>query len=508
MKIRILISLLLVAACHVNAQLKNIKVEGGTISGLSTGEVAVFKGIPFAAPPVADLRWKAPKSVQAWKGVKKCEAFSASPVQPKPVPFNMWTEEFIAPPQPLSEDCLYLNVWTAAKSAKEKRPVFVWIYGGGFVSGSAGCAVYDGEDLAKRGVVFVSINYRVGPFGFLVHPELNKESGHNVSGNYGILDQIAALTWIQKNIAAFGGDPVNVTIAGQSAGSFSVNALVASPLAKGLFHRAIAQSGSFVSSGPKKKLSDGEATGQTFLKNAGVNSIAELRQKSAEEIQKLAGTVPFGSFAPVYEDYVLPSDPVSFFKAGKHNDVPVLIGWVTGDGALRGGANASAEKFKQDAADKYGEKAAEFLKAFPASNDDEAKASQLKLGICQFAAYPGHIWATSNKQPVFLYQFNFVPTDKPGFPNYGAFHTSEVPYALHTLHKWNRPWQPRDLQMEETMSGYWINFIKKGNPNGPGLPEWKSYDSRNGAIMEMSDVTALRPALFELEFAALEFVSN
>ncbi|HEY3403240.1 MAG TPA: carboxylesterase family protein, partial [Ohtaekwangia sp.] len=318
------------------AQLKTVKTENGTVSGLQQNEVSIFKGIPFAAPPIGELRWKAPQPVKNWSGTRKCETFPASPIQSNPVPFLMWSEEFITPQQPLSEDCLYLNIWTAAKSAKEKRPVFVWIHGGGFVSGSGACPIYDGEKMAKNGIVYVSINYRLGVFGFLAHPELSKESGENASGNYAILDQIAALQWIKKNIAAFGGDPEQVTIAGQSAGSFCVNALVASPLAKDLFQRAIAQSGSFVANGFGRSLESAETTGKTFVQNANATSIAELRKKSADDIFKAAQTLPYGSFSPVFEDYTLPSQPLTFFRAGKQNNVPLLTGWVTGDASLRG----------------------------------------------------------------------------------------------------------------------------------------------------------------------------
>lgn len=484
----------------LQAQLKTVKTQNGLVEGYQKDGVNIFKGIPFAAPPVGDLRWRAPLPAKNWSVVRKCELFSASPMQARPVPFAMWTEEFISPPEPLSEDCLYLNVWTAAKSDREKLPVFIWIYGGGFVSGSAACAIYDGEEMAKKGVIYVSINYRIGPFGFLAHPELSKESGKNASGNYAFLDQIAALQWIQKNIAAFGGDPGNITIAGQSAGSFSVNALVASPLAKGLFHRAIAQSGGLIAGNRAKKLGEAEKVGQTFVQNAKANSIDELRLITAEEIQKIAETVPFGSFAPVLEDYVLPSEPLSWFGKGNHNDVPLLTGWVTGDGSLLMSQALSAEKFMQNSKEKYGSKVDEFLKIFPANSDDEAKASQSKLSLCEFAALQSYLWATNNKSKSWLYQFSFVPTDKPGFPNYGAFHTSEVPFALHALKRWNRPWQARDYELEKIMSDYWVNFAKTGNPNGRGLPEWKSYDKQAGNIIELGEKVVLRPALLKNEF--------
>ncbi|MDP9047401.1 MAG: carboxylesterase family protein, partial [Bacteroidota bacterium] len=232
-------------------------VEGGQVSGIKSklSDVVSFKGIPFVAPPVGEFRWKAPQPVIPWKGVKNCDAFGPSPMQAKPVPFMVYTKEFLIPEQPISEDCLYLNVWTRPRTAS-KKPVFVWIYGGGFSSGGTAVPIYDGEAMAKRGIIFVSVNYRVGIFGFMAHPGLTKESPDNSSGNYGLLDQIAALRWVKKNISAFGGDPNNVTIAGQSAGSMSVNCLVASPVAKGLFNKAIAESGSTMVANPFVKAND------------------------------------------------------------------------------------------------------------------------------------------------------------------------------------------------------------------------------------------------------------
>lgn len=237
--------LLIITSCTSKKGLDEVKTTEGIVSGVhnATGDVHIFKGVPFAAPPVGDLRWKEPQPALPWDGIRKCDTWPASPIQGKPVPFMMWTQEFITPAEPLSEDCLYLNIWTPAKSDTEKLPVLVWIHGGGFTSGSGACDIYDGEALAHLGIIYVSINYRLGIFGFMAHPELTAESNHHASGNYGLMDQQAALSWIQKNIAAFGGDPSRVTIAGQSAGSMSVNAVVASPLSKGLLHGAIAQSG-------------------------------------------------------------------------------------------------------------------------------------------------------------------------------------------------------------------------------------------------------------------------
>lgn len=489
-------------SCSVFAQ-TIVKTANGKVEGYEKDNVRIFKGIPFATPPVGDFRWKAPQPPKNWTGVKKCTEFSASPIQNKPQPFYCWTEEFIAKPEPLSEDCLYLNIWTTAKKS-QKMPVFVWIYGGGLSSGSANCDIYDGTEMAKKGVVYVSINYRVGVLGFMAHPELTKESGYNASGNYGFLDQIAALKWIQKNIVAFGGDPNNVTIAGQSAGAFSVNALIASPLAKGLFHKAILQSGGLLSRLLSQDLTNSEKQGTKFMELAKCNSIAELRKLSAEDIQKLSNNQAAGRFGVTMDDYVLPKNILEHFKQGKHNQVPILAGWVTGDGSLLGSPNITLEAYKKEVQNRYGDKSETYLSIFPASNDDEAKAAKQKQGLINFAAMPSHLLAIYTNKPSYLYQFSHVPPDKPNFPNYGAFHTSEVPYALHTLHTWARPWQQFDRDLENVISTYWVNFAKTGNPNGTGLPEWKIYDKKVGNIMSFGDKVATQAGLFKKEFDFLE----
>jgi para-nitrobenzyl esterase len=424
-------------------------------------------------------------------------------MQRTPVPFMMWSEEFITPPAKLSEDCLYLNIWTPAVSPREKLPVFVWIYGGGFSSGSAACAVYDGEEMSKKGIIFVSINYRVGVFGFLSHPELSNESENKVSGNYGLFDQIAALAWIKKNIEAFGGDPLKVTIAGQSAGSMSVSALVASPLAKSLFRGAIAQSGGILSGFLTENFAEGEKSGLAFMEKMKALNLAELRHKSAEELIAAGG-----NFGPVNDGYVIPVDIMAAFKEGQFNDVSMMAGWVTGDGSLMGAQKMTPEKYKKQAEEKYGDKAGEYLKLFPGFTDEQVASSLSELNIMKFAALPAYLWAWFSKQPSYLYQFSHVPAGKPGFPNYGAFHTSDVPFALHTLHLWKRPWRDNDLAVEKTMSEYWANFVKTGDPNRNELPVWTSYDRSTGSIMEISDKNTLSPGLYkkEFEYLAGEFI--
>ena len=362
-----------VTSFKTSDDLSVVKTEAGLVSGTVKDDIHIFKGIPFAAPPIGDLRWKAPQPVQKWSGVKVCDKFSASPMQASPAPFSMWTEEFLIPKEPISEDCLYLNVWSGAKSSKGKRAVLVWIYGGGFQSGGSACPIYDGEAMAKKGIVFVSINYRVGVFGFFAHPELTKESGYNASGNYGILDQIAALKWIQKNIEAFGGDPDNVTIAGQSAGSMSVNCLVASPLAKNLFQKAIAESGASFSNG-NANLQKAEEDGAGIMKSAGASSIADLRAMSPDSLMKKAQ----GFRGPVIDGYVLPDAIVNIFNQGKENKVSLLTGWNEDEG-LMFGPPKKAEDFKKDAEKNYGADAQTFLRYYPAGTDEEIMAFRLKL---------------------------------------------------------------------------------------------------------------------------------
>lgn len=500
----VLTVVLAVLTINLHGQQKVVKTKNGLVAGDRKGEIAIFKGIPFAEPPVGELRWKAPMPKKDWMGALDCRQFSPSPMQNKPAPFMMWTEEFIAPPDKLSEDCLYLNVWTPFKSKDDKLPVLVWIYGGGFSSGSAACAIYDGEEMAKKGIVFVSINYRVGVFGFLAHPGLSEESESGVSGNYGLLDQIAALKWVKDNIASFGGDPAKVTIAGQSAGSMSVWSMIASPLAKGLFRAAIPQSGGIAGGIMNNNYERAEKSGIAFMERLKAASITELRKLTAEELIAGGGNMMSGlNFAPVFDGYVLPENILKAFRSGEFNDVPVLGGWVMGDGSLMAGQKMDAEKYRQQAVQQYGDNSDEFLKIFPGSSEEEISASTTKLGLLRFAAMPDYIWTGFSKSPVYIYEFSHIPVDKAGFPNYGAFHTAEVPFALHTLHMWKRPWREADLVVEKNMNAYWVNFIKNGDPNGAGLPVWNAFEKSRGEIMEIGDKMKLIPGLYRQEFEFL-----
>jgi para-nitrobenzyl esterase len=482
-----------------------IHVEQGAVRGMLGSNVLIFKGIPFAAPPVGPLRWRAPEPPSAWDGERDCTVFSASPMQANPQPFACWSEEFIAPPEPLSEDCLYLNVWTSALLPSKPQPVVVYIYGGAFLSGSSACAVYDGEALAAQGVVFVSINYRVGAFGFLAGPDLDAEAGQT-STNFGILDQIEALKWVQRNIAAFGGDPNNVTIMGQSAGSYSVHALVASSKAKGLFHKAIAHSGGILTKhgfrlNTPEKARENQAK---LMELTGAKSWAELRALPAEMIQSAAEKMPFGSFVPVTDRVVLPDDVFSYFGGGLQNQIPVLTGWTLNDVATVQPKDLNVARYQQQVLERYGAQSADFLKVFPGDTDEKACTSETLYQLCAFGVMPAHYISTYNSKPSYVYQFEHVPTDKPGFPNYGAFHTGDIPFALHTLDRWDRPWQTRDRDMERIMSAYWVNFARTGDPNGPGLPIWKPYDRKEAHVMQLRQAPVCTPKLLQKEIQVLE----
>ena len=354
-----------------------VRVSGGSVAGVpgKDSSIAVFKGIPFAAPPVGDLRWRAPQPVVAWQGVKKADQFGNSCIQNIVAERKPWTYEFMTHTE-ISEDCLYLNVWTGAQAANEKRPVYVFIHGGGNTEGSGAVPVYDGEGLARKGIVVVTVNYRLGILGFFTHPELTAESDAHSSGNYALLDLIAALHWVHDNIAAFGGDPNRVTIGGQSAGASNTHSLVASPLAKGLFHGAIAESGSSVGGlglMGARTLADQEKVGVRFAEAKGAHSLAELRKLSWKDLMAPVQGVRFGV---VVDGYVQPATANEMFAQGKQNDVPTLTGCNKDD--LGGGSthpNTTAEQFQQMARQRFGDLADAYLKLYPAATDEQARTS-------------------------------------------------------------------------------------------------------------------------------------
>jgi para-nitrobenzyl esterase len=393
-----------------------------------------------------------------------------------------------------SEDCLYLNVWTPAVTAQPKLPVMVWIYGGGFAAGAASEPRQDGEKLAKKGVVVVSMNYRLGIFGFFSHPELTKESGHDASGNYGLLDQLAALQWVQKNIAAFGGDPQQVTIFGESAGSFSVSALMASPLAQGLFQRAIGESGAFFSDTlPAKSLNQAEESGTKFAQLLGASSIEALRAKSAEDLLEASMKEKAIRFSPDIDGYFLPERVEAIYASGKQSHIPLLAGWNADEGSYKSifvKDAPTAQNFIAKAHAMFGDKAETFLKLYPAETDAEAKRSASDLAGDKFIAYSTWKWldmqGATGKSTEYRYRFEEAPplsaSEKAADPSRVpvAYHSADIEFVFEALPSKDLPWTPADYKLSDQMSSYWSNFAKTGDPNGPGLPKWDAYNEKTG----------------------------
>jgi len=500
--VRILISLAFSCLPLAAALKVPVKTQSGQVQGApgTDPSVTAFKGIPFAAPPVGELRWRAPQPPASWQRVRAATGFGASCIQSIVPERKPWTHEFMTHGE-ISEDCLTLNVWTGAKSSSERRPVFFYIYGGGFSEGSGAVPVYDGEGLAKKGLVVVTANYRIGVLGFLAHPELSKESGSNASGNYGLLDQLAVLQWVQKNITAFGGDPKRVTIAGQSAGGMSVHNLIASPLAKGLFHRAIVQSGgSSVGGGGitlgARKLAEAEADGLKFAESKGARSIAELRAMSWQKLTETAPNAapgPMMRFSPIVDGHFLPASAREIVAQGKQNDVPVLTGANAGElgGLMMPQTPPTAESFAQRARQQYGPLADEFLKLYPAPTDQEAAVAQAQSSRDQ-ALVSLYLWAKerakTSKTQAYAYLWDHT-LPGPDADRFGAFHTSEVPYVLNTLYMSDRPFTDEDRKIADMMSSYWANFAATGDPNGKGLPRWNPVGEKP-ELMEVGDKTA------------------
>jgi para-nitrobenzyl esterase len=465
-----------------------------THSGLVTGTVAqlpgvrAYLGIPFAAPPVGDLRWRAPQPAAAWKGTRAADHFSPSCIQGPNTPFGPWTSEFLLL-GPTSEDCLYVNVWTKA-AANARRPVLVYIYGGGFSSGSGDVPVYDGSQLADRGLVVVNMNYRVGSLGFFAHPELTKEAA--ASGNYGLMDQVAALQWVRDNIAAFGGDPQRVTIAGQSAGAMSVYLLTASPMAKGLFQRAAIESGpgglaAFgVANGRvvTRARADAEKEGVAYATKLGASTLAELRALPASKF------VGGGRFGPVVDGHFLVETAPETFAAGRQNDVPTITGLNADEASAGPGyGKATADAFKKQVEQRYGDRAARILATYPAGTDEEAGKAAVQsardAGVAGIERLLTERAKTSHA-PAFAYYFDHaIPW--PEHPEFGAFHTSEVPYVFGTLDVLKRPWTDVDRTLSRTVMGYWVNFATTGDPNGPGLPRWPAFDAARPTLQRLGE---------------------
>ena len=494
----------------------NIRVDGGLISGTTADGVTSYKGIPFAAPPVGELRWKTPQPVVAWEGVRACNDFGPEcPQAPYPQ-----ASLYYSPPQKQSEDCLYLNVWTGAK-AGEKRPVMVWIHGGALTRGTGATPTYNGAAFAKKGVVLVTINYRLGPLGYLAHSELTAESPNHASGNYGSLDQIAALKWVQKNIAAFGGDPGRVTIFGESAGSWSVNVLVASPLAKGLFHRAIGESGGQF--GPmtylkedRDKMPSAEKIGAAFAKAAGADSIKALRAVPAEKIVELFNNDAEGRkfrSQPNVDGWVLPDEIRNIFARGKQNDVPVIVGSNANEMTSLMTPLAlpkTIEDYRKRVESQYGDAAKEFDAVYPVKTEAEIAAAY--LGILRDVTFtlPMRTWArqtATGRSKAYLYFFSHAPPN-PNSKYLGAYHAGEIAYVFNNLNRQNAMMTQDDAKLSEMMMSYWVNFATTGDPNGKGLLKWTPYDRNTEAYIDFGDTVQMRNHLLKDQLDFLEQVER
>jgi para-nitrobenzyl esterase len=468
------------------AQITRVHVTGGTITGTVVNGLSEFKGIPFAAPPVGALRWKAPQPVRPWHGVRQTTAFGAACMQSPGATSQ-------APATSVSEDCLYLNVWTPAKTSREKLPVIAWIYGGGFAGGSTSSPLYDGTHFAQKGLVFVSISYRVGSLGFLATPALSRESGHG-SGNYGLLDQIAGLEWIRANVAKFGGDPSKVTLLGHSAGGFSVSMLAGSPLAKGLFCAVISESGANFTppqdspwAGTSiQTLRMSEAAGETWLKSLGASTLEEARALSAATLLAAQRTTGAPRFWPPVDGYVITSDQYDLWHHGQFNDTPILVGDVSDEAAGFGVRKTDPEAFEALVRRGYGKEADAILAAYPHATDEQATRAATQLTSDTIFDWGQYTWArlesSCGKHNAYVYYFD-RPTARD--PN-GSGHGQEVAYVFGNLGVGGRPAPTaEDQAIAQEMQDYWVNFATKGDPNGPGLPVWPAFTEAAPLVMRI-----------------------
>jgi len=472
---------------------KALAIESGALAipEPEASGVRAYKGLPYAAPPIGPLRWRPPEPVAAWTGVRPTHDFGSHSVQ------GVVWDDIDLGGAAAAEDCLYLNIWTpAAPGTSARLAVMVWIHGGGFVVGSGAEPRYDGARLAARGIVVVTVNHRLNALGFLAHPELTAESAHHASGNYGLHDLVAALKWVKRNIAAFGGDPAKVTIAGESAGSQAASALMASPLAKGLFARVIGQSGAMFASPSRAPatLAEAEAAGLEFMRKAGAHSLAELRAAPADAILAAA---PGLGFRPIIDGWFLPRSPAEIFAAGEHSDVPLMAGWNRDEGfnfTLLQGDDAK-RPYADLARAIFGAQTEALLKHYPDGSPDMAAASARALGGDLVIIHPTWAWIEAHKQrgraEIFRFRFDRAPLTPQGWfgerlsRDAGAFHAGELLYVFDNLHAF--PWaiDDADRALAKLASSYWVNFVANGDPNGPGLPRWPSYRSEGGPVMAL-----------------------
>jgi len=477
------------------ADLAHFKIESGQVQGVVQDDVISFKGIPFAAPPVGALRWRPPQAPRSWAGVRKADSYGPDCMQ---VPFPSDAAPLGVKP---AEDCLYVNVWLPAKPPQGKLPVFVWIYGGGFVNGGSSPAVYDGSAFARQGVAFVSFNYRLGRFGFFAHPALTAEASAGPLGNYAIMDQIAALKWVQRNIAAFGGDPHNVTICGESAGGISVHILMTSPAATGLFNKAIVQSGGgragifrdrSLSGGPESA----EALGVAFAKKEGIegqgaDALGKLRALPADELAKGLNLASMGDSTyvggPVVDGTIITANPSQLYAAGKGARVPMLVGATSQDiGFMQ--AQSIDELLKQ-----FGPDAEKARTVYGVHDSDDVRFVAFRMGGDQMMIEPARYIArtlAARGQPVYEFRFSYVAESIRGqFGGVmGAMHASDIPFAFDTVAaKYGKELTSSDAAAARAMNAYWVAFTKTGKPEAPGQPTWPAYDPQTDAVMNFTN---------------------
>ncbi len=501
----IFVALLSTMALTRGAELGPVRTASGLVRGTisaTNDPVQVFRGIPYAASAAGANRWKPPQAVVPWDGVRACTEFGpACPQLPYPK-----ESAFYRDPEPQSEDCLSLNVWSAAVGAKERQPVMVWIHGGALTRGSGAIGVYDATALAKKGVVVVTINYRLGPLGFFAHSELTAESPEHASGNYGFLDQIAALKWVHENIARFGGDAGCVTIFGESAGAQSVCALVASPLAKGLFHRAIAESGSAFR--PVPNLAAAERQGALLTEAAGAKSLNELRQVPGEKLLDVASSRSDGRGGPNVDGWFLPEDALTIFAHGRQNNVPTIVGSNANEMTTLSPVASRPKTLKAldgQIALLLGDPA-EVKRLYPAASDDDATRAYLDIVGDVAFTLPARMWARWDIQAggrAYLYQFTHV-TSLAASAGLGAPHAAEIAYVFNNLDRLKRPFDETDRKLADTMSTYWTAFARTGDPNAAGLPEWKPYDAQGEPAIDFGATVKLASHVRQEKLDVLE----
>lgn len=484
-----------------------VKTEQGQVRGkyINARQVRAFLGIPYAAPPAGDLRWRPPQPPERWKEVRDASHYGHRCMQ------GRIYEDMVFQDSGPSEDCLYLNVFTPAKADRHKKlPVMFWIHGGGFQAGSASEPRHDGDYLPLKGVVLVTINYRLGVFGFLATPGLAAEDD-GAAGNYGLMDQVAALKWVHANIRAFGGDPNNVTIFGESAGSMSVCALMTATPAQAYFQKAIGESGAEMKLGEPgtPTLKGREEQGQSWAEALGASSTEDLRAIPAEKLLDAALKKDAPRFGPVIDGRLLIEPVAASFAAGRQAHVPLLAGWNQAEDTELA-LGMTAPKWRKFAETHFGDRAAEFLRLFPGETGDEAKQSALAYGSATFIAFDTWRWieaqVKTGNAPVYRYHFE-LPAPPSKFDSGGfAFHSDDIEYVFGTLG--TRPgavWRPEDLRLSDVMMTYWTNFAKHGNPNGKGAPDWPPYND-DSLVIHLKPVITVGPSMVRAQYEFLQQV--